>query len=71
MHTSMYIALHHFTEDKNMARKNEKFSASRRKFIKEGAAIGVGAAALAGVAAQEGNAAAQAGSVGDRDRSQS
>ena len=43
-----------------MARKNENFNASRRKFIKEGAAIGVGATALAGVAAQEGNAAAPA-----------
>src|SRR5206468_1164045 len=48
----MYIALHHFTEDKNMAQKNENFSPSRRKFIKEGAAIGVGATAFAGAAAQ-------------------
>src|SRR5262245_50348129 len=48
----MYIALHHFTEGKNMAHKNENFSPSRRRFIKEGAAIGVGATACAGAAAQ-------------------
>src|SRR5437588_11710285 len=40
-----------------MAKKDEELNVSRRKFIKEGAAIGVGATALAGVGAQE--AAAQ------------
>src|SRR5215471_18199269 len=40
-----------------MAKKGKQFNVSRRKFIKEGAAIGVGATALAGVGAQE--AAAQ------------
>ena len=39
-----------------MAKKNETFSPSRRKFIREGTAIGVGATALAGVAAQDANA---------------
>jgi urocanate reductase len=48
----MYIAVHHFTGGKNMARKNENFSPSRRQFIKESATIGVGATAFAGVAAQ-------------------
>src|SRR4051812_8154301 len=42
-----------------MNKKPKDFNVSRRKFIKEGAAIGVGATALAGVAAQEA-AAAQA-----------
>jgi NADPH-dependent 2,4-dienoyl-CoA reductase/sulfur reductase-like enzyme len=32
--------------------KSEKFSPGRRRFIKEGAAIGVGATALAGIAAE-------------------
>jgi FAD binding domain-containing protein len=41
-----------------MAKKDKEFNVSRRKFIKEGAALGVGATALAGVGAQE--AAAQA-----------
>src|SRR5215470_889554 len=40
-----------------MAKKDKEFKVSRRKFIKEGAAIGVGATALVGVGAQE--AAAQ------------
>src|SRR3989454_4532453 len=35
-----------------MDNSNDKFSASRRRFIKEGAAIGVGATAFAGAAAQ-------------------
>ena len=35
-----------------MDNSNDKFSASRRRFIKEGAAIGVGATALAGVSAE-------------------
>jgi urocanate reductase len=39
-----------------MARKSDKFNAGRRKFIREGAAIGVGAAALAGVEGQDANA---------------
>jgi hypothetical protein len=40
-----------------LAKKDKEFNVSRRKFIKEGAALGVGATALAGVGAQE--AAAQ------------
>src|SRR5438093_9495240 len=43
-----------------MSKKPKDFSFSRRKFIKEGAAIGVGATALAGVSAQDADAAAQA-----------
>lgn len=43
-----------------MAKKNENFNPSRRKFIREGAAIGVGATALAGVGAQNADAAPQA-----------
>ena len=39
-----------------MAKKDKEFNVSRRKFIKEGAAIGVGATALAGVGAQEADA---------------
>src|SRR5947207_1190420 len=42
-----------------MSKKPKDFSVSRRKFIKEGAAIGVGATALAGVAATEAGAAPQ------------
>ena len=42
-----------------MAKKNDKFNPGRRKFIREGAAIGVGATALAGVGAQEANAQAR------------
>jgi len=40
-----------------MSKKSEDVNVSRRKFIKEGAAIGVGATALAGVSAQEAGAA--------------
>jgi urocanate reductase len=43
-----------------MTTQNKSFDASRRKFIKEGAAIGVGATALSGVTAQDANAAPQA-----------
>jgi flavocytochrome c len=39
-----------------MAKKDKELNVSRRKFIKEGAAIGVGATALAGVGAQEADA---------------
>src|SRR5438132_3909828 len=39
-----------------MAKKEKEFNVSRRKFIKEGAAIGVGATALAAVGAQEADA---------------
>lgn len=42
-----------------MAQKRKDFTVSRRKFIKEGAAIGVGATTLAGIGAQDANAAAQ------------
>ena len=42
-----------------MAKKTDNFNPSRRKFIREGAAIGVGATALAGVGAQEANAQAR------------
>jgi hypothetical protein len=42
-----------------MSKKPKDFSASRRKFIKEGAAMGVGATALAGVSSQEAGAAPQ------------
>jgi hypothetical protein len=49
-----------------MAKKNENFSPSRRKFIREGAAIGVGATALAGVGAQDADAAPQARIKWDR-----
>src|SRR5256885_17205517 len=43
-----------------MSKKPRDFNVSRRKFIKEGAAIGVGATALAGVNAQDAGAAPQA-----------
>jgi flavocytochrome c len=43
-----------------MSKKPKDFNVSRRKFIKEGAAIGVGATALAGVNAHEADAAPQA-----------
>ena len=49
-----------------MAKKDKHFSASRRKFIREGAAIGVGATALAGVSAQDSAAAPQARIQWDR-----
>lgn len=49
-----------------MAPKKEHFNVSRRRFIKEGAAIGVGATALSGVVAQDGKAATQAQSNWDR-----
>src|SRR5262245_4077135 len=42
----------HFHEGKNMARKNENFSPSRRRFIREGAAIGAGATVFGAAAAQ-------------------
>src|SRR6266404_6235287 len=42
-----------------MSKKPGKFDVSRRKFIKEGAALGVGATALAGVGASEAGAAPQ------------
>jgi len=42
-----------------MSKKPKNFNVSRRKFIKESAALGVGATALAGVGAQEAAAAAQ------------
>jgi flavocytochrome c len=42
-----------------MGKKQKEFNVSRRKFIKEGAALGVGATALAGVGRQEADAAPQ------------
>jgi succinate dehydrogenase/fumarate reductase flavoprotein subunit len=42
-----------------MSKKPKNFDVSRRKFIKEGAALGVGATALAGAGASEAGAAAQ------------
>lgn len=42
-----------------MAQKRKDVTVSRRKFIKEGAAIGVGATTLAGIGTQDSNAAPQ------------
>jgi urocanate reductase len=42
-----------------MSKKRKNFDVSRRKFIKEGAALGVGATALAGMGTPEASAAAQ------------
>jgi hypothetical protein len=43
-----------------MSKKRKNFDVSRRKFIKEGAALGVGATALAGLGTPEASAAPQA-----------
>lgn len=48
-----------FNEDKNMAKKHKDFGVSRRTFIKESAAIGVGATALAALTTEEVRAAPQ------------
>src|SRR5437867_12910691 len=42
-----------------MSKKPKNFSVSRRKFIKDGAALGVGVTALTGVGTSESSAAAQ------------